>query len=194
MLNIVKDTFTTLHQNFIYKDWQCTPPVGIIFGYSSNTYNNTTFLKWFDECDIDIELFPGLICCLDQGLISVNVYNKPKIKKLSPFLYPYIEKEDIISFIAKEDIINLQGRKLFNFKNQRLLPFVKVGKEIMLIDQSKLFLNFILHLLEILKHKIINPNINFRKEYLSDAMKSVLINHEDKIKWRKEDYPQYSDK
>lgn len=47
---------------------------------------------------------------------------------------------------------------------------------------------------EIEKYRIINPNINFRKEYLSDAMKSVLINHEDKIKWRKEDYPQYSDK
>jgi hypothetical protein len=64
----------------------------------------------------------------------------------------------------------------------------------MLIDQTKILVNFILHLTEILKHKVINPNINFRKEYLSDAMKSILINHEDKIVWRKEDYPLYSEK
>ena len=80
----------------------------------------------------------------------------------------------------------LNGKNWGEFKNQ-LFPSITVRKQNMLIDQSKILLNFLIHLVEIL-----NTNINFREEYLSPAMKNILLNHEDKIVWRKQDYPQYA--
>lgn len=190
-LNIVDEKFSTIDQDYIYTDYKSTPPVGFIFGYSSSTYNNTTFLNWYESSINNEFQRPGIICCLDQGLIVTS--NQPDYKRFTSFLYPFIESEDKINFVKSWkgiDTISLNGKKWVHYK-KKYYPYVAVGEERMLIDQSKIFLNFLLHLVEILKYKVLNPSINLRKEYLSDAMKSILINHQNTIKWRKEDYPQY---
>jgi hypothetical protein len=164
---ITKDT--TIFENHF-----TTPPIGIVFGYSSKTMNNSTFKKWFGSKEnFGKEHLPPIICCLDQGIL---------IKKSNDYvslLFPAIE-DDSIAFI-KDDKIIVREKKLCIY-NDKIYRFMQVGKEKMLINESKILLNFIFTLCENLDKKKISPNLNFRMNYLSEEDQLIFVNHNDEIK------------
>jgi len=169
-----------------------SPPIGIVFGYSSSTRFNTTFSNWFKSKDLSEKpLYPSHVCCLDQGLLAINNTKDNKYRDLSTYLFPYNKDEDSICLINNDEII-LSNKKWCLYEN-RLHPFIQVGKDKMIVDQSKILLNFILNLSILLNKKRISPNLNFRETYLSNELRNILVNHNDQLAWRKEDYPQYLD-
>jgi hypothetical protein len=172
--------------------YSTSPPFGLVFGFSSKPISNTTFSDWFIIKDqSERHLYPSHICCLDQGILYINSSNNNKYRDITSWIYPYNEDNDTSFHLSKDE--KLGSKKMYLHKDW-LYPVVKVGTERLLIDQSKILLNFILLISSLLDKKKISPNINYREAYLPPELKNVLLNDKDTLKWRKEDYPQYAEK
>lgn len=165
--------------------YRSTPPIGIIFAYNSDVIQDETFKNWFIPTnDKDTPLYPSIVACLDMGIISFapqNITENGSAVSLQPevgmqsscMTFPVArQKEDAIGDIQSVDDVeflklegSLQGVEFFSY-NGILYPIKKIGKDYMLIDQSRVLLNFLLQLNNILSLKRINPTINFADTYL----------------------------
>lgn len=168
-----------------------TAPLGFVFAYNSNAQQDETFKSWFIPTDDKaILLYPSLIGCLDFGFVgyrnetlnagAISVHPelgmKPECKT-----FPVVRKKgDVASIGVKsaEDVEYLmvpgipESNQLLPYEGA-LYPVKKIGKDYMAIDQSRVLLNFLLMLNELLAHKKIHPSFSFLGTY----MKSLDMFH-----------------
>lgn len=135
-----------------------SPPVGIVFAYSSNVVNFESFKNWFLPKDQNASGFPTLVCCLDQGIIKFLDVS-PKIESIpESYTFPVTKNGEPIVLDAKTGECSYEGR---------IYPVKSVRNKYLLIDQSKILLLFLTLLSDILVAKKINPSIKFAETYLS---------------------------
>ena len=168
-----------------------TAPLGFVFAYNSEAQHDETFKKWFTPTsDEDIPLYPSLIGCLDIGLVGF----KPELLDASATsvhpeigmkpecrTFPVVKKKDEELSGDIESAADVQFLKVPSpMPNQKLVPFEgvlypvkKVGKDYMVIDQSRVLLNYLLQMNDLLAHKKIHPSISFMGTY----MKSLDMFH-----------------
>lgn len=150
-----------------------TAPMGFVFAYNSNPMSAETFRDWFISSDTDFSYFPAMIACLDQGIVRFRSpfpeipidgeLLKPEMK-----LFPLIENNKPI-YLDDEDEYDDPY-----FHEGTIYPVKKWQQKNVPIDQSRVFLIFLLTLDKWLSYKILNPTIDFMKHYTSEAMQHVL--------------------
>lgn len=168
-----------------------TPPLGFVFAYNSDTQQDETFKKWFTPTKVeDTQMYPSLVGCLDIGLIaftddahedSGGISVHPEIgMKPEGKTFPVARKKDSVLSNDVETVEDIERLKISELPEGKkflhegiLYPVKKVGKDYMAIDQSKVLLNFLLQLNELLTHKKINPSFSFVGTY----MKSLDMFH-----------------
>ncbi len=160
-----------------------TPPIGIVFAYHSEARQDDTFRNWFIPTrSEDTPFYPSLIGCLDFGIIGFKpetesrsvisvhpeVGMKPECKT-----FPVIRKKSngMGEIESAEDVefLNLTGSGPIPNKypyEGNLFPVKKIGKDYMAIHQSRVLLNFLLQLNDLLSHKKIHPAIRFTDTYM----------------------------
>ncbi len=163
-----------------------TAPLGFVFAYNSDAQQDRTFKKWFTPSNNeDTPLYPSLVGCLDFGLVgfkdearaigSTSVY--PEIGMIPECsTFPLIKRKDNelsreIESAADVECLNVFGpiadKLLFPFEGV-MYPVKKIGEDYMAIDQSRVLLNYLLLLTDLLAHKKINPSISFLKSYMKN--------------------------
>ncbi|MCP4594938.1 DUF6602 domain-containing protein [Neptuniibacter sp.] len=147
-----------------------TPPLGLIFAYSSTTSNFDTFSGWFDPSSDDIG--PTHLFALDQGLL-VDHPKKGIIKLLMPFVKndAYINSKDL-------ELIKKNNKEWAEVEG-RLMPFSTIAGEKVAVDQAKVLLQFLVMLAELLNQKSLSPNIKVYKNYISEANRTFFTLSED---------------
>ena len=162
-----------------------TPPIGVVFAYNSEALQDETFKKWFTPTDQnDTPKYPSLVGCLDMGIVGFTpdvAEAKGSLTSVHPELgmepecrtFPVVKKRDdnLEDVESAEDVqfLKISGdvKELKFFGYEGLThPIKKIGKDYMAIDQSRVFLNFLLLFNELLNLKSIHPNINFLDTYL----------------------------
>ncbi|MFH1523624.1 MAG: DUF6602 domain-containing protein [Chloroflexota bacterium] len=175
-LNYIKDEFRKypidpVHEikndTVFWENANTIPPIGIVFAYKSNTKKFRTFANWFQKNGKeDTKHWPSHVFCLDQGVIIA-----PGWKPRKCFASPYTKDETFL--IAKPDeIINFDNKEWVEYLG-RFSPLSTINNQKILIDQSKLLLNFVTILSELLARKQISPKINFRETYLPTELVKV---------------------
>jgi hypothetical protein len=156
------------------------PPLGLVFAYQTNTSNFETITNWFKIEDLSEQSnYPSHIFCLDHGFILTHATKEPM-----PVLCPLIHGE---TYYTKDELIIItKNKKEWAEKFGVFYPVSKFRKEEILIDQSKIFLNFIMILNQLLQNKLISPRIDFRKEYLTDELKTFFTIENNKMTIYKE--------
>lgn len=183
-LNYIKDTFRVNptqpidiqdENSILFQNEVTTPPLGLVFAYQSNTSNFKTLQNWFKHKDLDEQkVFPSHIFCLDHGFVLTQTENSPM-----PILCPLIDKD---TYYTMEDLpIIIKNGKKWAEKHNMYHPVSTIKKQSVLIDQSKILINFIMILTQLLQKKIISPQIDFRKEYFSEEQKTFFTIMNDKI-------------
>lgn len=161
-----------------------TAPLGFIFAYNSDAQHDETFKKWFAPVnDEDTPLYPSLIGCLDMGQIGFKPETQnggatgvhPEIgMKPECRTFPVIRKNEdksVVNVESAEDVQFLKvsgpisGKQFLPYQGV-LYPVKKIGKDYMAIDQSRVLLNFLLLLNDLLAHKKIHPSISFLGTYM----------------------------
>ncbi len=149
-----------------------TPPLGMVFSYSTNTSVFETFSGWFKPTEDN--LGPSHIFALDQGFIS-----QIKSTSVASYVVPYV-KDGCVKIQDGETSFTKNGKKWIEIDGE-IYPFSEAGDETIAIDQSKVLLNFLLILNECLKNKHISPNINVYKEYLNNEYRQLFTIIEGKL-------------
>lgn len=163
----------------LWENKSTTPPLGLVFSYYSKSANFETISNWFNFSDKEEQtIIPSHIFCLDHGFILTQSGNKPE-SILCPLLkgsnYYKIDYND-----DNSDII-LKNNKKWGAIDKTFYPISKFKKEEIFIDQSKIFLNFIMILNVLLKDKTISPNLDIRKEFFTDELRTFFRFRENKI-------------
>jgi hypothetical protein len=162
-----------------------------VFAYNSDAQQDETFKKWFTPPNVeDTALYPSLIGCLDIGIAAFtddehdeaggfSVHPEIGMKSVCK-TFPVARKKADISSIEVQSAKDVEVLNVANMpEGKRLLyegilyPVKKIGKDYMAIDQSRVLLNFLLQLNELLMHKKINPSFSFVGTY----MKSIDMFH-----------------
>jgi hypothetical protein len=170
---------------YIVGIYRSTPPIGVVFAYNSDAIQDETFKNWFAPVDNeDITTQPSLVGCLDIGMTgfipehlteeaSAIAVHPDTGMQLRCMTFPLVRpKEDITGDIqSPEDVqfLRLEGpiqNSRFASHGGTLYPIKKIGKDYMLIDQSRVLLNFLFQLNDLLSLKRISPAINFSDTYL----------------------------
>lgn len=149
-------------------------PLGMVFGYKSGTNKISTFHNWFSKIDKS-KKHPDRVCSLDQGILALTSKNLSK----KPLVFPL---NDGVEFYVTSDgkITEINGEKFCTYKGKSY-PFTKVGDEVVLVDSASTFLNFIHHLIEALKVKKLNPNIDIINTYMGINNKVIMMEEEGKL-------------
>lgn len=164
-LDIITDEFILWEpQNgeLLLKRYIPRTPIGMIFAYNSEAAKSETFKGWFIPSDEDdASVYPNLVTCLDQGFVK------------------FVDVAPKKGMIPKGFAIGLQndaGEPLFVSQPMNAVVYnganypVKLTKEgYLIIDQSRVLLNFVLLLNDLLLFKKINPSIRFSEHYLRSA-------------------------
>jgi hypothetical protein len=161
-----------------------TAPLGFVFAYNSDALQDETFKKWFTPTNNeDTPLYPSLVGCLDIGLVgfknealdasATSVY--PEIGMVVECsTFPVIKRKGDEPSREIESAADVQYLKFVGpIAERQLLPFEgilypvkKIGKDYMAIDQSRVLLNYLLLLTDLLTHKKIHPSISFMESYM----------------------------
>lgn len=153
-----------------------TPPLGIVFAYNSNAKTGDTYKRWFTPKNSeDTPMYPSLVGCLDIGLVRFGPSPDqtsvlPEVG-MRPFCntYPIAraseDESEKIQFVKLSR--SLQEGEYFLYEGINY-PVKKSGDNFIAIDQSRVLLNFILILNDLLTLKRINPNLRFGESYLRD--------------------------
>lgn len=151
-----------------------TRPLGLIFGYKSGTNKINTFHNWFLQKEKSIK-YPDRVCCLDQGILALTS------KKLTdkPMAFPLNDGE-IFQEVEDGEIVHINGEKLCQFQG-KTFPFTKIGDANIIIDSASTFLNFIHTLIELLKHKKLNPNLDILDTYMGISEKVIMLEQKGKL-------------
>lgn len=162
----------------LFETKSTTPPIGMIFSYESLTTKIDTFMNWFNPTRYpDIQKFPTHICCLDQGMIVINPNKENDIR---PFIFPLITG-DLYHTVDTNVLVTLNGKDwCINIGD--LYPFTEIDKMRIILDQSKLLLNFILILTNLLRKKFISPRLDLRSQYLTNDLHTMFTIEEGKMK------------
>lgn len=168
------------------KDWTMwenkvtEPPLGLVFAYQSNTPNFDTVTNWFKYADLEERTkFPSHIFCLDHGFIMTQPKEEPM-----PVLCLLVNGD---TYYTKADLeIIKRNKKDWAEKNGIYYPVSKLNKEEILVDQSKVLLNFVMILNQLLQNRMISPRLDLRKEYFSDELKTFFTIENGKIAILKE--------
>ena len=142
-----------------------TPPLGIVFAYSTTTSNFETFAGWLKQSPDNIG--PSHLFALDQGLL-IDHPDKGVIKLMMPFVkdHTYRKSEDLeILKRNKKEWAEIEGR---------LMPFSLIADEKVAVDQAKVLLQFLVMLSEQLRQKVLSPNINVYKNYISESNRTFF--------------------
>lgn len=160
-----------------------TPPVGFVFAYNSDIRQDDTFRNWFIPTDSkDTPIYPSLIGCLDFGYVGFTpeteshsvVSVQPEIGmktecKTFPVVKPKSNSKGEIESAEDVEILKLTGTGPIPDKypyQGNLYPVKKIGEDYMAIDQSRVLLNYLLMLNDLLTHKKIHPSISFLETYM----------------------------
>ncbi|MCK8087959.1 DUF6602 domain-containing protein [Vibrio sp. 1CM8B] len=137
-----------------------TSPQGYIFGFSSSAKKFTTFQDWFEVGEI-YEHTPSHVFCLDHGILLNHVETG-----VHGFMCPLYDQEMDGYYTNKDGSLSLCKNKPFITVDGKKYPLSEMGKRKIAIDQSKVLLEFLTILNELLSFKKLSPNINIYKEYL----------------------------
>lgn len=149
-----------------------TPPLGMVFSYSTSTSVFETFSGWFKPAGDN--LGPSDIFALDQGFVS-----QLKSTQVANYVVPYVKDGAVKTKNGESSFI--KNSKQWIEIDGEIYPFSEAGEETIAIDQSKVLLNFLLRLSESLKNKQISPNINVYKEYLNNEYRQLFTVVEGKL-------------
>ena len=180
-LDIIKDSWMTLESTEILKgspprrvaavagkEYQATPPVGIIFAYNSETQRFETFKDWFmPKTDAEAPNFPTMIGCLDQGIVKFIDISPSVGKKPEAYALPVV--------LNGTDALLAQKGIKCTTHDGTTYPVKRVKENYLAIDQSRVLLLFLLLVNEFLATKKINPSIKFTKYYLGAATIQNII-------------------
>ncbi len=187
-LDYIKDSFRVnpvepiekiSDDTILWQNKKTSPPLGLVFAYQSSTNNFNTVTNWFKFKNKEEQLqYPSHIFCLDHGFILTQPKDKPFAVHC-----PLIKGE---TYYTKDELHVITKNKRDWAENLGIYyPISKFNKEEILIDQSKILLNFIMILTQLLQNKYISPKIDFRKEYLTDDLKTFFTINEGRIEiWR----------
>lgn len=150
-----------------------TVPMGFIFGYSTTAKKFKTFVDWFSPSKDDIG--PSHVFALDQGFLV----DHPK-KGLLSFFSPYI-KDDCYKNSEAMDVEEKLGKGWVDIDGKSY-PISQLAKQKIVINQSKVFLNFVVIVSDLLAKKHLSPNICIYKNYIRENNKTMFIVENDKIK------------
>ncbi|MFN7098268.1 MAG: hypothetical protein ACK4PR_12040, partial [Gammaproteobacteria bacterium] len=170
-LDIIKENFAVLKPQIgkigaeIHEP---TPPRGIIFSYNSVAKNFETFKGWFTPETTESPVnYPVLIGCLDQGIIkfkNANIFNNVKANPndftLEGYFIPVSEENNQPVYLNEPDSYARDGIAY---------PVKQIESNYCPVDQSRVLLNFLLLLIEVIK-KEINPNILFSEHYFDESI------------------------
>lgn len=162
----------------LWQNESTTPPLGLIFAYQSATSNFETLANWFEiENNEKKTLYPSHVFCLDHGIVLTQPEEHP-----IPLLCPLLKGNTY--FTSDKLKVISKNKKKWEEQSGFYYPISKFKKEEILIDQSKILLNFILILTKLLQNKYLSPRIDFRKEYFTNELKTcfTVTNNELKIK------------
>jgi len=142
-----------------------TPPLGLIFSYTTTTSNFDTFSGWFEPSSDDIG--PTHLFALDQGLL-IDHPEKGIIKLMMPFVKDgcYRNSDDL-------DVIR-KKKKEWSEVEGRLMPFSLIAGQKVAVDQAKVLLHFLVMLSKLLSQKVLSPNINVYKNYISEENRTFF--------------------
>jgi hypothetical protein len=161
-----------------------TAPLGFVFAYNSDAQQDETFKKWFTPTkNEDTPLYPSLVGCLDIGLIGFKDASlDASATSVSPEIgmipkcstFPLIKRKGDEPSREIESAADVQYIKVAGpIADKQLLPFEgvlypvkKIGDDYMAIDQSRVLLNYLLLLADLLALKKIHPSISFLKTYM----------------------------
>lgn len=133
------------------------PPFGFIFAYRSNVIEFETFKNWFVSA-ADQQKSNLMIGCLDQGLILMPTGQAP-----SGRAFPVYERDK-----PEQSVFILKYAKFHTYEGVEY-PVKEVQDCNVLIDPSKVLLNFIFLLSDLLTMKKINPNLKLTESYFKDS-------------------------
>lgn len=178
-LNYIKDSFRVYPidpvdeitaETELWRTTSTNAPIGIVFGYRSNTAVFDTFAAWFTKDDEEETSFwPSYVFCLDQGLIVAPGWGKYRTARACPAVYQNDFRK------ADAEVIRKVNGTEWGEISGRLFPLTEIESDKYLIDQSKLLLNFVLILSELLAKKFLSPRISFRENYLTDELSELPI-------------------
>lgn len=153
-----------------------TAPLGLIFGYSSTAVKYKTFVDWFQPSIDDIG--PSHIFSLDQGFLIDH-----SEKGIMNFFLPYVNNGCCKDSEGMEII--KRGNKEWVHIEGKSYPLSEVGGKKLVVDQSKVIINFIVVLTEMLANKKLSPNIRMYSNYISENNRTMFTLEDDEIKvWR----------
>jgi hypothetical protein len=160
-LDIISDEFmSSEHQKdaFFIESRKPTPPLGCIFAYNSDVQQFETYKNWFSpNQETGAEKMPALVGCLDQGVIYFENINPQKDTKPKACAIPLVINGNILAISKPANTATYEGI---------VYPVKQVKDSYVPIDQSRVFLFFMLLFSEMLSIKRINPNISFINDYL----------------------------
>lgn len=152
----------------MFVDTATTPPLGITFGYRSKTSNYDTFAGWFRKSeDEDTTYWPSHVFCLDQGVIVA-----PGEMQRTCWAFPLVSGE--MCFTAEQNQIKMINEKEWAEHSGRLFPLTKIKEDKLLVDQSKILIQFLMVLSELLGKKHLSPNISLLKSYLTGDLAAIF--------------------
>lgn len=161
-----------------------TAPLGFVFAYNSDAQHDETFKKWFTPVNhLDTPLYPSLIGCLDIGQISFRPETQDEsVISVHPEIgmnpecrtFPVARRhEKSVGVESAEDVQFIKiagpvvGQQFLPYQDMHY-PVKKIGEDYMAIDQSRVLLNFLLTLNDLLSLKTIHPSISFMGTYMND--------------------------
>jgi len=147
-----------------------SPPFGCVFAYNSTVKQSETFKDWFTPNNQrESQEFPDLVGCLDQGVVL-----------LSPLRYNgQVRKAKGKTIMAMEndtDPLIPSGSEESIAHNGIYYPVKKVRRKPYAIDQSKVLLQFLLLLNDLLSYRRfwMNPEVDLRSNYFPVCKDSHL--------------------
>lgn len=152
-----------------------SPPLGIVFGYKSTPVNYKTFANWFNKADDNsIKYYPSHVFCLDQGFLLTQTPDG-----FLPIVCPIIN-DTLYSTSDGMDLMSRNGNKWEKFEGT-YYPVSKINGEYILIDQSKVLINFAFIITQLLQDKHLSPKLDIRKHYLGNDLLTMLTFDDNKI-------------
>lgn len=153
--------------SFVLQD--LSPPIGVIFGYRSDTRDENTFATWFESIKTlnNKEKF-DMCYTLETTFFFISPSISPNPKNPNEFT------QAIFNLI--QDRNNIESNKndeYTNPKNNRKYPIIDVGEHHHVVDPARGLLNFLSVLNDILKEKqIIQTGII--REYLPNELSNIF--------------------
>jgi len=156
----------------LWESKSTTAPLGLVFAYSTSTKKFKTFANWLQPSGDATG--PSHVFALDQGFL-INHRTKGVLHFFSPYMnndcYKTSDGEGTEQRAGKDWVV-IDGNNY---------PFSELAKEKIAINQSKVLLNFIVILTEMLSKKHLSPNINIYKNYISQNNKTMFVVENDEI-------------